>query len=158
MKSQRSAIAIRPDAVIRAYGRAETAHWMEQWLDAFGRECGDVCVDPYAWHVFSFGCHPSVALDAARAEYREAVAALYVVVDGDRGHAVETDERPSLREKGEYLVFPSNFAWTMAFTHEDGWLGPFFARHRDYDRLHEDNLAAIRNRHAAEPMRSNDRS
>lgn len=42
------------------------------------------------------------------------------------------------------LVFPPNFAWTMAFTHEDGWLGPFFATHPNVDRLDAANLAQIR--------------
>ena len=35
----------------------------------------------------------------------------------------------------DYCVFPANLAWTMAFTHEDGWLGPYFARHPDYEAL-----------------------
>jgi len=155
MRSRKSASAIGYGSVIHTYTRAEAAHWRERWLDAFGRQRGDVCVDPYAWHVFSFGCYPNVALDEARAEYREAVAATYVVIDGDRGHAVATGERPSLAERGEYLVFPPNLAWTMAFTHEDGWLGPFFARHRDYERLHEENLAAIRKQQEAERARRN---
>lgn len=25
------------------------------------------------------------------------------------------------------LVVPSDFSWTMAFTHEDGWFGPYFS-------------------------------
>jgi hypothetical protein len=32
----------------------------------------------------------------------------------------------------------------MAFTHEDDWLGPYFARHPHYDQLNRQNLQALR--------------
>lgn len=155
MNSRKPAIVFAPGSVIRAYSREEAAHWRAQWLDAFGRQRGDVCVDPYLWHVFSFGCHPSVALDAARAEYGKAVASTYVVMAGESDAAAATDERPAQCNHDEYLVFPPNLAWTMVFTHEDGWLGPFFARHRDYDRLNAENLAAITKHQETERARRN---
>jgi hypothetical protein len=31
----------------------------------------------------------------------------------------------------------------MAFTHEDGWLGPYFALHNDFAKLNEANLANL---------------
>ncbi len=40
----------------------------------------------------------------------------------------------------------------MALTHEDGWLGPYFAQHPEYDRLNEANqlkLRKLRERDAA---------
>ncbi|WP_257385620.1 DUF4275 family protein [Tahibacter caeni] len=153
MKSRKPSIIVAPGSIIREYTRNEAAHWMAQWLIAFGRRRGDVSVEPYLWHVFSFGCHLSVALDAARAEYGEAVAASHVVMTGEGDAAVATDERPTQCDRDEYLVFPPNLAWTMAFTHEDGWLGPFFARHHDYDRLNAENLAAIAKRQEAERAR-----
>lgn len=50
----------------------------------------------------------------------------------------------------DFYVFPSNLAWTMAFTHEDGWLGPYFARHRNFTELNKANLEKIRKLHQAE--------
>jgi hypothetical protein len=44
-------------------------------------------------------------------------------------------------------------AWTMAFTHEDGWLGPYFARHASYQNLNAENLAMIRKAKKAEEAR-----
>jgi hypothetical protein len=32
----------------------------------------------------------------------------------------------------------------MAFTHEEGWLGPYFARHPAFARLNVENVAAVR--------------
>lgn len=37
----------------------------------------------------------------------------------------------------------------MAFTHEQGWLGPYFAKHPDYARLDAANRARIRKREDA---------
>jgi len=31
----------------------------------------------------------------------------------------------------------------MAFTHEDGWLGPYFAKHSQYDKLNQQNIKSI---------------
>ena len=40
---------------------------------------------------------------------------------------VVTRTKPSSNTKLlDFHVFPKNFAWSMAFTHEDGWIGPKF--------------------------------
>lgn len=56
----------------------------------------------------------------------------------------------------DYCVFPANLAWTMAFTHEDGWLGPYFAKHPDYSKLiaQEAELHSIRQRKNREIKRA----
>jgi hypothetical protein len=41
----------------------------------------------------------------------------------------------------------------MAFTHEDGWLGPYFARHASYQGLNAENLAKILKAKKAEEAR-----
>jgi hypothetical protein len=28
----------------------------------------------------------------------------------------------------DIMIWPEGFDWTMAFTHEDGWFGPYFSR------------------------------
>jgi hypothetical protein len=38
----------------------------------------------------------------------------------------------------------------MAFTHEAGWLGPYFAKHEQYATLNSDNQAKIRKAKEAE--------
>ena len=58
--------------------------------------------------------------------------------------ALVTDQKPTWCSAPDCYVFPRNLAWTMAFTHEDGWLGPFFARHPDFERLQGDNLKGLR--------------
>ena len=67
---------------------------------------------------------------------------LFAQKDGDE--AVITDQKPTSCSFSDYYIFPKNLAWTMAFTHEDGWLGPFFAKHSDFDKLNGENLKRIR--------------
>jgi hypothetical protein len=36
---------------------------------------------------------------------------------------------PDFENSGQDIyVWPNGLDWTMAFTHEDGWLGPYFSR------------------------------
>jgi hypothetical protein len=42
----------------------------------------------------------------------------------------------------DFHVFPKNFAWSMAFTHEDGWIGPKFFKHDNYLQLNKNNIKA----------------
>jgi len=39
----------------------------------------------------------------------------------------------------DFHVFPKNLAWSIAFTHEDGWIGPKFFRHSKYSQLNKIN-------------------
>jgi hypothetical protein len=43
----------------------------------------------------------------------------------------------------DFHVFPKNFAWSMAFTHEDGWIGPKFFKHVKYEQLQKQNNKAV---------------
>lgn len=69
-----------------------------------------------------------------------------------RDEAFETDVRPESSSFLDFLVFPRNLAWTMAFTHEDGWLGPYFAKHKSYAILERDNDQRLKK--AAEAARA----
>lgn len=55
----------------------------------------------------------------------------------------QTDEKPEFRGRMDFYVFPKNMAWSMAFTHESGWLGPYFLKHKDYQRLQKKNVEAL---------------
>ena len=47
-------------------------------------------------------------------------------------------------ELDDLYVFPRNLAWVMAFTHEAPYIGPFFKKHRDYQRLNQKNMQAVK--------------
>jgi hypothetical protein len=96
------------------------------------------------WHVFSFERYPSISRAAAVAEYERHGAPEYAVLSNDKDEGLITDLRPISASIADYLVCPLNLAWTMAFTHEDDCLGPYFARHREYDRLQVANRQGLR--------------
>ena len=100
--------------------------------------------------VFSFERFPSLSRNAACEAYRRHTAPEYVLLSNDRDFAVATDLRPEACTLVDYCVFPPNLAWTMAFTHEDGRLGPYFARHPDYERLNKANRAKLEKQRQAE--------
>lgn len=60
--------------------------------------------------------------------------------------AFENDLLPEKVDLQDYYIFPRNLAWTMAFTHGDGCLGPYFAEHRNYNKLNNQNIAEIEKR------------
>lgn len=58
-----------------------------------------------------------------------------MVLANNRSSALLTNTLPEYCDAQDFYVFPTNLAWTMAFTHEDGWLSPYFATHSDYGSL-----------------------
>lgn len=57
----------------------------------------------------------------------------------DKGAIIVVDTLPISCNHSDYYIFPTNMAWTMAFTHEEGWLGPYFEKHKNYSTLNKIN-------------------
>lgn len=136
-------IRVEPAGIVTRLTAQEARQLTEAWLAAYGRERAPG-MSQYKWHVFSYGTYPSAALEDARTLYAEAMSSNYVVLSNDDDEALVTDQKPSSSSLRDFYVFPRNLAWTMAFTHEDGWLGPFFAKHQDFERLNAENLQRIK--------------
>ena len=139
---------------MRVLSHTELEAFLQRWLDAFGRNRHGVNSKAYLWHIFSAERHPAIAGPEALAAYAEAVAPLYVVLSNDRDEGFVTEVRPTACSLSDYYVFPENLAWTMAFTHEDGWLGPYFARHADFSRLQAENVQSLKKAAEASIARS----
>jgi len=149
MARRRSQLSVAPGGVISLLSKEEVAVQFGQWESAFLADRRDIHVDDYAWHIFSSKRYASVSGEAAIAEYNRHESLRYVVLSNDRDQGLVTDQRPTTVSISDYLVCPINWAWTMAFTHEDGWLGPYFARHRDYEKLETANRVGLRKRDEA---------
>jgi len=134
---------------LRYFTAAEISELTDQWLEAFGKNRNGVNSEAFLWHIFSSGRYPSEEKGHALAQYQQQLATEYIVLSNDGKTALTTDLRPNKADLFDYYVFPRNLAWTMAFTHEDGWLGPYFAKHLDYKRLNNDNVFQIKKRHEA---------
>ncbi len=144
MPKRSALIEVAPGAVTHRFTSEEAQGIATAWLDAYGKQSQGVNAEAFMWHIFSGGRYQSLSGTAAREEYVKQSAAAYIVLGNDRKTAFTTEKLPSACSLSDYYVFPPNLAWTMAFTHEDGWLGPYFARHRDYTNLNQENLAAVR--------------
>ncbi len=143
-------LRVGPGTVSRQLSADQASQVVESWLGAFGRNREGIDADAFLWHIFSSGRHPSERGLAARASYEQQVAHEYVVLSNDRQIVFITDQRPETCSLTDYYVFPPNLAWTMAFTHEDGWLGPYFARHRSFEALDRENAARVRKEREAQ--------
>jgi len=98
----------------------------------------------YAWEKIG----GIAALDKALEVYNQNSSIYYYVLSEPKKSHIEvalTKEKPRYVDKFRYdfYVFPKNFAWCMCFTHEDGWLGPIFAKHPLYEKLQKKNVEAI---------------
>jgi len=86
----------------------------------------------YEWHAFSY--------DFARSKSGVSGLALYLAEAAPEAYVVPEDERdeafvchaPAPIDfsdcRTDILVFPPDFHWTVAFTHEQPELGPYFSR------------------------------
>lgn len=144
---------VAPGSVLRQFTEAEANRLAEDWLAVFGKKAQGVNTKAYLWHVFSAECYPAISGDEAVGQYRQQAGLEFVVLSNDRKEAFMTELLPESSSLSDYYVFPSNLAWTMAFTHEDGWLGPYFARHPDFVKLDHDNRAKIEKRRQADAAR-----
>ena len=84
----------------------------------------------YDWHVFSYDHTYALSGQEARQAYRaKAVTRLLVLPNEAEGLACRVKSKvpsPALDGEQDVYVVPPDFGWTMVYTHEDGWFGPYF--------------------------------
>jgi hypothetical protein len=130
--------------LLREFKKDEIASLVQQWLGVFARYRQGMNTEAYMWHVLSGSRYPALAGEQARVEYLKQVCCEFVVLSNDRDAAFLTDTRPEDRPFSDFYVFPPNLAWTMAFTHEEGWLGPYFAQHPRYADFNQANILKVK--------------
>jgi type IV secretory pathway TraG/TraD family ATPase VirD4 len=140
-------LTIAPGRVLKTFSLLETTQLKSDWMRVYCAHHQGVNVKSYHWHIFSSGRFPSVSGDQATQEYLLHSATEFLILPNDKTLAILTDIKPSKCNLSDYYVFPPNMAWVMAFTHEAGWLGPYFAKHPDYDALNANNMAVIKKAH-----------
>lgn len=124
--------------------------WFSAYCGALKKATGKWSKGEFRWHVFSYGYYPCVDDAEALDEYSRQKALLFYVVPEIKIWPLETafvtDQLPPkelVNQRMDFYVFPKNLAWTMAFTHEYGWLGPYFAKHQAYEKLNMKNIRAV---------------
>ncbi len=128
---------------IQEFTAKDASDLANQWLVVYGVNRADVDARDFLWHVFSYERFPAVSGKGAIEAYRRQECCEFVVLSNDRKTAYLLSRRPDDRPFPDFLVFPPNLAWTMAFTHEDGCHGPYFAMHPRYNEVNIVNLAKV---------------
>lgn len=134
--------------------RAIMGEWDDAYCPLTKSERESLILNQFRWHVFSSGAYPSLSGNEAIDEYVKHVARSYYVIPETtclpQEVSFEVDQLPAtelVKTLRDFYVFPKNLAWTMAFTHEHGWIGSFFAKHKNYHKLNEKNLQAMAAQH-----------
>jgi Domain of unknown function (DUF4275) len=130
-------LAVSPGAVLRSFDEQEARQWSEKWMAVYVGHTPVSGIRQYLWHTFSAGNYPAVTRAEAERLYESHQGQEILVLSSDRGAAVLTNSLPTWCSRADYCVFPLDLAWTMAFTHEAGWLGPYFAKHPNYEAMME---------------------
>jgi len=138
-----SEIEIQPGNILSVFSKTESEELHEQWMKVFGKNKQGLNTKSYKWHIFSGNGYPSLNGEKAFEKYSEQVSPEFVVMPNDNENAILTDSLPTQSNLWDFYVFPRNLAWTMAFTHEVGLYGPYFAKHKKYDELNAENIRQI---------------
>ena len=144
---------IAPDNVVRQFSQAKAGQLVADGLKVFGGDRHGPNTKAYLWHVFSSDRFSSSFGQQALQLYRQQVSAEFIALSNDRKLAFFTASLPEWSSLTDFYVLPPSFAWTMAFTHQEGWLGPYFARRPDYAKLDAENRSTLQKRCEAEAAR-----
>ena len=93
-------------------------------------------------------CHSDK--EDAQKDFESHFARTYFIMPEDFGKdnfiMYKTDEKPQINAFEQLIdcyIFPKNLAWSMNFTHESGWIGPYFSKHSNYEKLNKKNMESI---------------
>lgn len=127
--------SLQPMSILQAFSKAESLEWAECWRGVYASGKRASGMSRFLWHTFSEGMYPSASGEAAKELYLAHDFSDVIVFSNDRKTAFRMASLPVADRVIDFYVFPPDLAWTMAFTHEDGWLGPYFAKHPNYEAL-----------------------
>lgn len=111
--------------------------WLQAWREVYAvglhAATGRWTKDGFEWHVFSFQHARARNGTQALADYEAQPSQSVVVCPENRklpAVRLEGNRLPAFAGLGgDILIAPLDFAWSMAFTHEETLdLGPYFAR------------------------------
>jgi hypothetical protein len=111
--------------------RLELHRLVNRWLKSFCvpvfDRTGKWVYKSFKWHAFSFEFVHAVSGTKALDVYQRHPLKEYILFNDDESWAFKCSggSHPNLHEDA-YLV-PLDFKWTMAFTHEQPNIGPFYA-------------------------------
>lgn len=127
--------------IIETLNKKDSGEIEAKWMEVFCKNNLGLNTTDYRWHIFSGGGCPSFEADEAENMYSNHGAESYYVMFNNASTIDLVKEKPVDLNYQDVYIFPKNMAWIMAFTHEEGWLGPYFAKHPNYYTLEKENEA-----------------
>ena len=125
------------------FSRADSAtldETLKAWNKAFASQVkaktGNWVHEQFRWHCFSYGFHDADEGAAALGKYVQQWNADFLVFDESAAWCLSctADHYPDVTPlRHDIYVSHHNMKWTMAFTHEQPDIGPFFAVQRRPD-------------------------
>jgi hypothetical protein len=135
------------ERIVNAIDSRRVADLMSKW-DEVKKQT--IYYDYYKWHTFCYKAYNCVEGRIAINQYLRRRATEYYIVPElrrmDKETAFISTAKPPAKFvwlRRDFYVFPENLAWTMAFPHEYKGLGPYFAKHKDFDTLNKQNCEAF---------------
>lgn len=104
--------------------------WLEAYAAKVKRATGSWIYNGFRWHGFSWDHEAALEGDSALKTYLAQWSAPYVIFDeeGNWSYGCRSERYPDFTHFGaDIYVAHHNMKWTMAFTHEQPHIGPFFA-------------------------------
>jgi hypothetical protein len=105
--------------------------WRRVYARPLKRDLGVWIRAGFDWHVFSYEHTYALERDAATTAYRAENCKELIVFSNDErdlGCRVRLASPPPLDDEQDVYISPPDFSWTMVFTHEKNWFGPYFSR------------------------------
>src|SRR5262245_48825469 len=112
----------------------EKQTYVRKWLETFAQEVkkqtGQWVYNGYMWHAFSFEfVKAKSGADAIQLYGKEKSKKYLILSEQDRRSSYVCDGIELIEAEvfdDDYYVVPVSYEWTMAFTHEQPELGPYF--------------------------------
>lgn len=116
----------------RGDARRHFAAWCEAFCGPVKLRTGKYRLRRFHWHAFSFALVEALNHQEAFEQYSSMppgpVLAIPESWSAGPGVRITVAVLPDLTFlRTDIYVFPESMEWTMAFTHEQPWLGPYFA-------------------------------
>ncbi|VAX38267.1 hypothetical protein MNBD_UNCLBAC01-2041 [hydrothermal vent metagenome] len=151
---QKKIIDYMADSVVEEISDDAIEKIMKDWESVYcplsKKEKEKICFGDFKWHVFSNKSYKSIEGEKALKEYNNKVSRIFYVIPEikiwpkEKAFMCKNLPPSELATKlKDFYVFPKNLAWSMAFTHEHRWLGPYFAKHKNFKILNMKNIQSV---------------
>ncbi len=105
--------------------------WLHTFCQNVKIKTGKWVHNGFMWHAFSYNFVATIERDQAIKAYLSQIPTDVILLpEIDSSPTIVYEGIPDIKIRScleDFYIFPKNFAWSIAFTHEDG-VGPYFVK------------------------------